>query len=128
MLFVIYFFFKRFIYFYGKADIQRGGETERKIFHPMIHSQSELNGRCYTRGQEPGARKFLQVSLTGAGSQSIGLSSTAFLGHKQGAGWEVELPGLALVPIWDPGHARCEDPNHYAITLGPHDFYRLKIP
>ena len=30
----------------GKVDIQRG-ETERKIFHPIIHSPSERNGRCY---------------------------------------------------------------------------------
>ena len=27
----------------------------------------------------------------------------AFPGHKQGAGWEVELLGLELVPICDPG-------------------------
>ena len=27
-----------------------------------------------------------------------------FLGkHKQGAGWELELSGLELAPIWDPG-------------------------
>ena len=39
-------FFKRFIFIIifliGKADIQRG-ETERKIFHPMIYSPSEHN-------------------------------------------------------------------------------------
>ena len=29
----------------------------------------------------------------GAGSQSFGPSSTAFLGHRQGAGWEAGLPG-----------------------------------
>ena len=34
------------ILFIGKADIQRG-ETERKIFRPMIHSPSERNGRCH---------------------------------------------------------------------------------
>ena len=38
----------------------------------------------------------------GAGSQGFGLSS-AFPGHKQGARWEVELPGLEPAPIWDPG-------------------------
>ena len=32
--------------FIGKADIQRGGETERKILRPVIHSPSERNGRC----------------------------------------------------------------------------------
>ena len=39
------FFFKDLflLFFIGKADIQRG-ETERKIFRPMIHSPSEPNG------------------------------------------------------------------------------------
>ena len=33
--------------FIGKSDMQRGGETERKIFHPMIHSPVERNCRCF---------------------------------------------------------------------------------
>ena len=39
------FFLKICCYYFliGKADIQRG-ETERKIFRPMIHSPSEPNG------------------------------------------------------------------------------------
>ena len=50
------FFFKDLflLFFIGKADIQRG-ETERKIFHPMIHSPSEPQ-RVDTmpiRSQEP---------------------------------------------------------------------------
>ena len=36
-------------------------------------------------------------------SQGFGPSSTAYPGHKQGAGWEVELPGIELAPMWDPG-------------------------
>ena len=39
----------------------------------------------------------------GAGSQGFGPSSTAFLGHKQGAGWEVEQLGHEPVPVWDAG-------------------------
>ena len=52
---VVTFFFKIYFYyvFIGKADIQRG-ETERKIFHPMIHSPSERNSQCYA-GPKPGA-------------------------------------------------------------------------
>ena len=39
----------------------------------------------------------------GAESQGFTLSFTAFLGHRQGAEWKVELPELEMVPIWDPG-------------------------
>ena len=40
------FFLKIYFYyvFIGKADIQRA-ETERKMFHPMIHSPSERNSQ-----------------------------------------------------------------------------------
>ena len=44
--FFIYLFILKIYFYYfviGKADIQRG-ETERKIFRPMIHSPSERNG------------------------------------------------------------------------------------
>ena len=39
----------------GKSDIQRGEETERKIFHPLVHSSSSHNGQCREpiRSQEP---------------------------------------------------------------------------
>ena len=33
----------------------------------------------------------------------LGPSSTAFPGHRQGAGWEVGPPGLEPAPTWDPG-------------------------
>ena len=79
------------------------GETERKIFHPMIHSPSERNGPILCRSE---ARSLLRVSHAGAESQNLGPSSTAFPGHRQGAGREAGLPGLEPVPIWDPGHAR----------------------
>ena len=47
------FFFKIYFIFIGKADIQRG-ETERKIFHPIIHSPGDCIGRYYG-GPKPGA-------------------------------------------------------------------------
>ena len=68
----------------------------------MIHSPSDHNG-WFCAGLKPGARNFLQVSHAGAGIQDFGPSSTAFPGHKQGAEWEEELPGLESAPIWDPG-------------------------
>ena len=48
-----YFFFFKDLFlliFIGKADIQRG-DTERKIFRPMIHSPSERNGQYYAHPQ-----------------------------------------------------------------------------
>ena len=52
------------------------------------------------------AAKVLALHMLGshvsAGFQNFGPSLTAFLGHKQGAGWEVELPVLEPTPIWDP--------------------------
>ena len=94
----IYFYY----FFIGKADIQRG-ETERKIFRPMIHSPSERNGPILCQSE---ARRLFRVSHAGAGSQSFGPSSTAFPGHRQGAGREAGLPGLDPAPIWYPGRAR----------------------
>ena len=94
--------------FIGKSDIQRGGETERKIFHPMIHFPSKCNGQCCT-DPEPGARNLLQVSHAGTESQSFGPFLTAFPGHKQGAGWEVVLPDLEPVPMWNSGTLRARN-------------------
>ena len=100
-LFFIYFFFKDLflLFFIRKADIQRG-ETERKIFRPMIHSPSECNGPILCRSE---ARSLFRVSHAATGSQSFGPSLTAFPGHRQGAGWEA---GIEPAPIWDPGRAR----------------------
>ena len=90
------------LFFIGKADIQRE-ETERKIFHPMIHSPSERNGPILCRSK---ARSLFRVSHAGAGSQSFGPSLTAFPGHRQEAGREAGPLGLEPAPIWDPGRAR----------------------
>ena len=106
-------FFKKIYLFIGKSDIQRGGETERKIFHLMIHSPSERIGQCYG-DLKPGSRNFLRLSHTGAGSQSFGPSWTALPGQKQGAGWEVELLGLEPAPIWDHLRVQVEDFSHYS--------------
>ena len=68
--------------------MQRGKETERKIFHLMIHSPSERNGRCYAdpkRGASSGS------PTRGTRSQVFGPSLTAFPGYKVGTGWDVEL-------------------------------------
>ena len=80
----------------------------------------------------PGAGSYFQVSLVGAGSQGFGLSLTAFPGHKQGAGWEAGLPGLQLVPRWDPGtlKARTLASRHHAgpsHTFSNHNEMKLEI-
>ena len=65
------------------------------------------------------ARSLFWVSHAGAGSQSFGPSSTAFPGHRQGAGREAGLPGLELAPIWDPGRARRGPLTTCATALSP---------
>ena len=73
------------------------------------------------------ARSLLRVSHAGAGSQSFGLSSTAFPGHKQGAGREAGLPGLEPAPTWDPRHAR-QGLNHLRHRAGPNNqFLNLEM-
>ena len=103
-LFIYSFIFFLFFYYFfiGKADIQRG-DTERKIFRPMIHSPSERNGPILCQSE---ARSLFRVCHVGAGSQSFGRSLTAFPGYRQGAGREAGLLGLEPAPIWDPGRAR----------------------
>ena len=86
-----FFFFKICFIFIRKSD--RRGETERKIFCLMIYFPRGCNSWSCA-DLKPGARNLLQVSHTGAESQGSGLSSTAFPGHRQGAGWEAGLPGL----------------------------------
>ena len=115
---IVCFFFKIYFYylFIGKADIQRG-ETERKIFPPMIHSPSERKGPILCQSE---ARSLFRVSHAGAGSQSFGPSSPAFPGHRQGAGMEAGLPPLEPVPIWDPGLSRQGPLTTCATMLGPH--------
>ena len=91
--------FFRLIYFYWKGilDLKREGETERKTFHPRVHSPIGCTIQRWA-DPKPGFSSFSQVFHMGAGSQGFGPSSTAFPDHKQGAGWEVGLPGLELAP------------------------------
>ena len=100
---------------------------DRKIFHPMIHFPSDRNSWSWVN-LKPGARSLLWVSHTGAGSQSFGpsSSSTVFPGHRQGAGWEVGLPGLEPAPIWDPGRAR-RGLNHCATAPGPTESFLMVV-
>ena len=100
LLWILYFFVLIYFIFTGKSDIQRGGETERKIFLLMIHSTSGSNGWSWANSKS-GVQSLFWVSHASAGYQGFGLSSTAFPGQKQGAGWEVELLGLELAPMWE---------------------------
>ena len=93
--------YKDLFIFIGKPGMQRGRETERKTFCPMIYSPSGHKGRSCANAK-PGAWNIFWISHMGAGSQGLERSTTAFPGHKQGAGWEVELLRLEPVPIWDP--------------------------
>ena len=54
------------------------------------------------RQSEARSQELFWVSKVGAGSQGFGSSSTAFPGHRQGAGWEAGLSVLEPVIIWDP--------------------------
>ena len=40
----LFLFFKIYFIFIVKSDIQRGGETERKIFHRLIQSSGGCHG------------------------------------------------------------------------------------
>ena len=62
----------------------------------------------------------------GAESQGFEPSSTAFPGHKQGAGWEMELQGLELVPIWDPGTFKMITLTATLLHRVPQIFFFLK--
>ena len=96
----------------GKADRQRG-ETERKIFRPMIHSQV----RATADAMPIRSQSLFRVFHTGAGSQSLGPSSTVFPGHRQGAGWDAGPRDQNRHPDGIPG-MQGEDPNHCHTTLG----------
>ena len=75
------------------------GEQERQS--KSFHFPSDQHGQCRCAQQEPGARHSRQVSHVGAGSQGLGPSLAAVPGHKQGAGWEVELLGREPAHVWD---------------------------
>ena len=68
-------------------QIYREKETQRKNLHPLVHSPS---GCQWTKLRWFKAMRFFQVSLMGAVSQGFRSSSSAFSGHKQRAGRELE--------------------------------------
>ena len=82
----------------------REKERQTKIF-PSTDSFS--NGLQPAELSTSEAGSFFWVSPTGAGSQGFGPSSTAFPGHKQGAGWKVEhwdsIPCSYGVPVLKRG-------------------------
>ena len=93
---ISFLFFLKIYLFIRKSDIQRGGETvdiqekERSSIWWFTPQVSATVNAMLIRSQDPGT------------SHGLGPSSTAFPGHKQGAGWEVELLVLEPAPIWDP--------------------------
>ena len=73
-------------------------------------------GRYYADpkpGASSGSPTWVQVP------KALGPSSTAFPGHKQGAGREAGLLGLEPAPIWDPGRARRGPLTTCATAPGP---------
>ena len=69
------------------------------------------------RAEPVRSQELFRVSHTDARSQGFGPSSTAFPGHNQGAGWEVEQLIYEPMPIWDPGTCKA-DFSSLAIALG----------
>ena len=97
---IISYYFKDAYIFIGKEDIQRGGEIESLLSNDSLRKwpQWPVLHQTEARSQEP-----LPGFPRGTGSQDFGPSSTAFLGHKQGAGWEESLGELEPATIRDAG-------------------------
>ena len=96
-----FFFFLKKIYLfllqswiYGEEERQRG-RSSVQWFSPQVTVVARAEP---IQSQEPGI-------LAGFphGCRVNWPSSSAFPGHKQGAGWEAGRPGLEPEPIWDPG-------------------------
>ena len=88
--------------FIGKSDLQRGGETERKILHPKIHSPSERNRPMLCRS-EARIQELLPGIPHGCRVPKLWAVLDCFPRPQAGSEWEAWLPGLEPVPIWDPG-------------------------
>ncbi|XP_069928278.1 uroplakin-1b isoform X2 [Oryctolagus cuniculus] len=65
-----------------QPELQREAETERKVFHLLVHFPDGRNGWSYA-DLKPATRSFLRVSHASAGAQALGPSSTAFPGHSR---------------------------------------------
>ncbi|XP_069911586.1 protein AF-10 isoform X5 [Oryctolagus cuniculus] len=94
-------------------------ERETEIFHPLVHSSDGYNSWSWA-DPKPGARWIRTgASETQTGrlvpmwdaditadrddNSTLTKQELKFIGHQQGAGWEVEQPGLEPAPIWDAG-------------------------
>ena len=86
--------------FIGKADIQRG-ETERKIFHPMIPQVSATANAMLIRSQEP-----LLNLPHGCRVPKPWADLYCFPGPQAGSWKGSGAAGVEPAPIWDPGCAR----------------------
>ena len=98
------FFLKIYFYYFfiGKADIQRG-ETERKIFHLMIHSPSERSGPILCQSE---ARSLFPGLPHGLRVPKLWAVLDCFPGPQAGSWKGSGAAGIEPAPIWDPGCAR----------------------
>ena len=72
---LIYYFLKNILLiFTGHSEAEREGETERKIFCPLIQSPSKRNGRCYA---DPKPEVSSGSPTRAQGSKALGLLSQA---------------------------------------------------
>ena len=109
-------------YFYWKSDIQRGGETERKICS-LIRSQRDcIFLSC--ADPKPGAQSLFWVSCMGAESQGFILFSNPFPGHRQGDEWEARSQKLHSAPNWDLGPWKRRILTTRILCLQPSDFLK----
>ena len=104
-LLTYWFFSKRFLFtFIGKSDIQEEESQRGRSFIRWFTPQATaMAGAEPIQSKEPGASS---GSPTQVETQGLGLSLTAFPGHKQGAKWEVGPQGYESVPMWDPALVR----------------------
>ena len=92
-----FFFFNLFIFFYCKiryTERRERGRSSVRWFTPQVSTTVDA---MPIWSQDPGTSSRYPTGVQDP--KAFGPSKS----HKQGAGWEVELPGLEPVPIWDPG-------------------------
>lgn len=101
-------FFKDLLNFYlngrvtERREAEKVKERNRDFLQSLVHSPKGRNDQSWA-DPKPEDRNFLQISHVGAGSKGMGLPRpfAASSGCTQGAGLEVEPPGLQSVPKWD---------------------------
>ena len=116
--------FKDLFYFIliGKAGIQRG-ETERKIFRPMIHSPSERNCGCYASVKpKPGASSRSPTWVRGCRIPKLWAVLHCFPGPQAGSWKGSRAARIEPAAIGIPG-VQGEDLNHCATAPGPRIYF-----